>query len=85
VSRQPRPQLILFDIDGTLTQSQAIDGEIYRRTLADVFGFMDVEADWSRYKNTTDSRILHEVFESRVGRAPIASEVSCGLSGSSKH
>ncbi len=68
--------LVLFDIDGTLTQSQAIDGELYLRSLAEVFGFADVDADWSAYRHTTDSGILQEVFESRHGRAPSLAEVA---------
>jgi phosphoglycolate phosphatase-like HAD superfamily hydrolase len=76
LNRLMQARLILFDIDGTLTQSQAIDSAIYLRTLEDVFGFRDIGADWSQYKNATDSGILDEVFERRVGRAPTASEVS---------
>jgi phosphoglycolate phosphatase-like HAD superfamily hydrolase len=68
--------LVLFDIDGTLTQSQSLDSEIYLRSLSDVFGFADVGSDWSTYRHATDSGILHEVFETRLGRAPTALEIS---------
>ena len=68
--------LVLFDVDGTLTHSQSIDAEIYLRSLAEVFGFADVDSDWSSYSHTTDSGILHEIFESRFGRAPTPSELS---------
>jgi phosphoglycolate phosphatase-like HAD superfamily hydrolase len=68
--------LVLFDIDGTLTQSQSLDAEIYLRSLSDVFGFADVGSDWSTYRHTTDSGILHEIFETRLGRAPTALEIS---------
>src|SRR5260370_20664735 len=61
---------VLFDIDGTLTQSQSIDAEIYLRSLAEVFGFTDVGADWSSYRHTTDSGILHEIFENAAGERP---------------
>jgi hypothetical protein len=37
--------------------------------------FTDVASDWSVYRDTTDSGILYEVFKTRVGRAPIASEL----------
>lgn len=69
-------QLVLFDVDGTLTRSQSIDAEIYLRSLADVFGFADVDSDWSSYSHTTDWGILHEIFETRFGRAPTPSELS---------
>ena len=68
--------LVLFDIDGTLTQSQSIDAEIYLHSLSEVFGFADVDPDWSSYRHTTDSGILHEIFESRLGRTPAAAEIS---------
>jgi phosphoglycolate phosphatase-like HAD superfamily hydrolase len=68
--------LVLFDIDGTLTHSQSIDGEIYLDSLSKVFGLTDVISDWSSYRHTTDSGILQEIFETRVGRAPTPVEVS---------
>ncbi len=77
LSAPPSPvHLVLFDIDGTLTHSQAIDGELYVRSLAEVFGFMDVGTDWSAYRHTTDSGILQEIFETRLGREPSAAEVA---------
>jgi phosphoglycolate phosphatase-like HAD superfamily hydrolase len=66
--------LVLFDVDGTLTHSDSIDAELYLRSLAEVFGFTDVDCDWSAYRHTTDSGILHEVFEMRMGREPSAVE-----------
>jgi phosphoglycolate phosphatase-like HAD superfamily hydrolase len=68
--------LVLFDIDGTLTHSQTIDGELYLRSLAEVFGFTDVGADWSAYRHTTDSGILQEIFEARVGREPSVADIT---------
>jgi phosphoglycolate phosphatase-like HAD superfamily hydrolase len=68
--------LILFDIDGTLTHSQSIDAEIYLRSLAEVFGFTNVDSDWSTYNHTTDAGILKELFEIRLGRVPTPAEVA---------
>lgn len=68
--------LVLFDIDGTLTHSQSIDGELYLRSLESVFGFTEVGADWSAYRHTSDSGILHEIFVTRLGREPTAAEVA---------
>jgi len=72
----PAQHLILFDIDGTLVDSQAADGEIYLSVLEEVFGFADVSPDWGAYRHTTDSGILQEVFEARLGRAPRDFEVA---------
>lgn len=76
ISQTPPVDLILFDIDGTLTYSQSIDGEIYLDSLAEVFGFTKVDADWSVYKHTTDAGILQELFEVRLRRVPTPAEVA---------
>ncbi len=62
--------LVMFDIDGTLTLTDGIDGECYVQALADVFGFEGIDADWSNYTHTTDSGILAELCHSRIGRSP---------------
>jgi len=66
--------IILFDIDGTLTDTMGVDTRCFLQAFVDVCGFSDVDSDWSVYKNTTDTGIFQEVFESRRGRAPTASE-----------
>jgi len=63
-------RLIIFDVDGTLTDTMAVGARCFLRSFAEVFGFADVNPDWSLYKNATDAGIAHEVFESRTGRAP---------------
>src|ERR1041384_2813679 len=68
--------LVMFDIDGTLTETMKIDEECFVRSLQDVFGFDDIDTDWSHYPRTTDSGIFHDVFTSRIGRPPMAQEVS---------
>ena len=47
-------RLVIFDIDGTLTQTMKADEECFVRSLAEVCDFSDVDSDWSRYKHTTD-------------------------------
>src|SRR6266487_4187737 len=68
--------LVMFDIDGTLTETMKVDEECFVRSFKDVFGFDDIDTDWSHYPRTTDSGIFHDVFTSRVGRSPLAQEVS---------
>ncbi len=68
--------LVMFDIDGTLTETMRIDEECYVRSLMDVFGFADIDTDWSRYPRTTDSGIFDDVFTSRIGKSPTAEDVS---------
>src|SRR5256886_3086076 len=68
--------LVMFDIDGTLTETVKVDEECFVRSFKDVFGFSDINTDWSHYPRTTDSGIFHDVFTSRIGRSPTAQEVS---------
>src|SRR5436189_1831767 len=68
--------LVMFDIDGTLTETTKVDEECFVRSFKDVFGFADLDTDWSHYPHTTDSGIFHDVFTSRIGRSPTAQEGS---------
>jgi phosphoglycolate phosphatase-like HAD superfamily hydrolase len=68
--------LVMFDIDGTLTETMKVDEECFVRSFKDVFGFADINTDWSHYPRTTDSGIFHDVFTSRIGRSPTAQETS---------
>ena len=68
--------LVMFDIDGTLTETVKVDDECFVRSLTEVCGFTDIETDWSRYQHTTDSGIFVEIHEARTGRPPSAAEIS---------
>jgi len=68
--------LVMFDIDGTLTETMKVDGECFVRSFMDVFGFSDIDTDWSHYRHTTDSGILHDVCASRTGRPSTEQDVS---------
>jgi len=67
--------LVLFDIDGTLIRSMEDDGECFVAALGEVFGFTDIEDDWSRYEHITDAGILIETFNQRRGYPPSTNEI----------
>src|SRR6266516_6203716 len=69
-------RLVIFDIDGTLTQTMKADEECLVRSRAALCGFTDVDTDGSRYKHATDSGIFCEIHETRTGRLPSPSETS---------
>jgi len=69
-------RLVIFDIDGTLTQTKKADEECFVRSLDAACGFSNVDTDWSRYKHATDSGIFREIYETRTGRLPSPSEAS---------
>jgi hypothetical protein len=66
----------MFDIDGTLSETMKVDGKCFVRSFMDVFGFSDIDTDWSRYRHTTDSGILHDVYASRTDRPSTEQDVS---------
>jgi phosphoglycolate phosphatase-like HAD superfamily hydrolase len=66
----------MFDIDGTLTETSKIDAECFAHALIDVFGFSDIDTDWSHYLHTTDSGIFREIFTSRSGQPPTEGDTS---------
>ncbi len=67
--------LVMFDIDGTLTRTDLADEICYVWALHEVFGLTDINTDWSVYPHCTDSGILEEIFQSRHGRSPRVAEV----------
>ena len=69
-------QLVMFDIDGTLTETVKVDEECFIRSFVEVFGFTDIDTDWSHYPHVTDSGIFNEIYASRIGRPPTALDVS---------
>ena len=54
--------LVSFDLDGTLANSEAFDGELYVEAVHCVLG-VDIEADWTDYRHRTDSGILNEIID----------------------
>ncbi len=58
-----KKNLIVFDIDDTLTKSEYQHQKAYIDTMID-FGIHQINQDWQSYKNVTDSYILKENYES---------------------
>lgn len=67
--------LILFDVDGTLTESFALDAAVFLDTVRKTFGFRDISEDWSSYRHVTGAGVLREIVETRLGRPPTLEEV----------
>ncbi|MCP4023361.1 MAG: HAD hydrolase-like protein [Desulfobacteraceae bacterium] len=54
--------LVMFDIDGTLIDSSGFEDECYISAVESILK-IQVDADWSKYINTTDSGILNEIID----------------------
>jgi phosphoglycolate phosphatase-like HAD superfamily hydrolase len=76
---------IIFDIDGTLTNTTDIDDRCFTQALEETFDFRDIDTNWGNYEHTTDSGIIHQLFLERKQRPCDAEERSrfirhfCGL------
>ena len=60
---------LVFDIDGTLLDSEGIDGTLFVQAVKDELGDIRFADDWTSYTNVTDVGILSELLESN-GREP---------------
>ncbi|MDZ8078027.1 MAG: HAD hydrolase-like protein [Nostoc sp. DcaGUA01] len=68
-------KLVMFDIDGTLTESNNLDNESYLQALYEVFGFSEVSSNWTSYTHVTDACILKDICQSKLGRIPSSREI----------
>ena len=69
-------KLVMFDIDGTLTQTYQADEACFVQALREIFGFTDIDTDWASYPHCSDSGILEALFQLRLGRSPLSTEIS---------
>ncbi len=69
------PTLVVFDVDGTLTDTAAVDEECFATAFREEFGVDAVDTDWSRYSEFTDSTIIAEIFHELYGRGPTGNEI----------
>src|SRR5688500_4451015 len=69
-------QLALFDIDGTLTATNAVDDECYLSAVGSVLGLDAGALDWADAPHVTDAGILRWLCETRCARPLTGDEVS---------
>ncbi len=68
--------LLMFDIDGTLTQSCDVDSRCFADALCEVLGIGSIDTDWSNYRYRTDSGIAQEIITKQLGRPARAEELA---------
>ena len=68
-------KLAIFDIDGTLTNTNSVDDGCFIRALSEAHGLTGISTDWASYPHTTDSGITAKNFQERFGREPEDSEL----------
>ncbi len=68
-------KLAIFDIDGTLTNTNSVDDQCFVKAMAEAHAITNISTDWASYPHTTDSGIMLHVFQEKLGRSPVESEV----------
>jgi phosphoglycolate phosphatase-like HAD superfamily hydrolase len=75
--------LIVFDLDGTLTKTNAVDDICFVQAFADTFGMRLINTSWEEYEHATDLGILQQAFVQTfnrpLGRPEISRFIECFL------
>ncbi|HJR64948.1 MAG TPA: HAD family hydrolase [Gemmatimonadaceae bacterium] len=69
-------QLAIFDIDGTLTATNAVDDECYTRAVGETLGVAPEAIDWSDAPHVTDGGIARHLWTRYRARAAEAQELA---------
>jgi len=72
---RPGPSLAIFDVDGTLTRTPAVDARCFVEAIALELAIDAVATDWSAYVHTTDLGIAAEIVARHTGRGATKAEV----------
>ena len=67
-------RLAIFDLDGTLTDTNAVDGECYLEAASAELG-LTLNPDWSSYQHCTDAGIAQEALATFFGRPASSQEI----------
>lgn len=54
---------IIFDIDGTLTQTTEVDSRCFVQAVQEVLGVQEFDTEWSNYQFVTDSGVAQEISQ----------------------
>ncbi|MGH9751770.1 MAG: HAD family hydrolase [Blastocatellia bacterium] len=63
-------KLVIFDIDGTLTQTSRVDEICFTRAFADTHGLEVLADHWSGCPHVSDSGLMRHLFQHYFGRDP---------------
>lgn len=67
--------LVIFDVDGTLCDTLAVDDECFCATASNMLGVQVGSSSWEGSPHVTDSGILQWLWTSHLGRSPAPQEV----------
>lgn len=67
-------KLLIFDIDGTLTNTTKVDDKCFIKAFEQTFSISIKGYDWSKLQNVTDWGITEEIILNKLGRLPTSFE-----------
>src|SRR2546425_5899251 len=70
-----RMNLAIFDTDGTLTETNAVDEICFVQAFAEAHAVTQINTNWAEYQYVTDSGIMFQIFDQRFGRPPDEGEL----------
>ena len=68
--------LVIFDVDGTLTATTGVDDQSMVAAVRAVMGFTIADTDWGNYLHSTDQGLTIETSERQLGRRPTGDEIA---------
>ncbi len=68
--------LVIFDIDGTLLYSNAVDSKAFATTFQNFYNRPIPSIDWKLYPHVTDTSIFDTMIQNEFGRKPDKEEVN---------
>ena len=68
-------KLAIFDIDGTLVNTNEIDTRCFLDAFTQEFDLSEINSNWSEYFAVTDSAISQQIFQTQLQRHPSDNEL----------
>jgi phosphoglycolate phosphatase-like HAD superfamily hydrolase len=68
--------LVIFDVDGTLTDTMDIDTACFAETIYELYPGITINTNWESYQNSTDTGFLLEIFNTHFSREPTKEELN---------
>jgi len=68
--------LAIFDIDGTLVDSNAVDNACFLATFETAFGIPAAGVDWRDYRHHTDRGLTYEFLQRSWSREPLEEDIA---------
>ncbi len=68
--------LVVFDLDGTLTETYHTDARAFVATVREHLGDIELDMTWESYPHASDTGLVDSLWREAHGRAPLDHEVS---------